>query len=186
MFPKLLRPVVLAAALLAAALPAAETPLALDPAHSHIEVAVKASMHSFTAKLNAFDSRLGIDDAGRVATASIAFHFRDLVTGKADRDKQMHTWQETDAHPDGSFILTALEPAANGTFHAVGKLTFHGVTRELRFPATVTHDGPLYAIDGDAAFDTRDFGLPVIRMFGVLKVDPIVHVRFHLQARKTP
>jgi len=181
-----LRHLALIAGLLALPLAAAETPLALDPAHSHIEVAVKASMHSFTAKLNAFDSRLGIDDAGRVATARVDFHFRDLVTGKADRDKQMHEWQQTDAHPDASFLLTALEPAANGAFNAAGKLTFHGVTRELRFPVTVTHDGPLYAIDGDAPFDTRDFGLPVIRMFGVLKVDPIVHVRFHLQARKTP
>jgi polyisoprenoid-binding protein YceI len=186
MLSKLFRPFALLAALLGGPLSAAETPLILDSVHSHIEVAVKASLHSFTARLNTFDPRLAIDDAGKIAAASVSFHFRDLFTGKADRDKQMHAWQQTDAHPDAAFKLTALEPAAAGTFHAVGQLTFHGVTRELRFPATVTHDGPLYAIDGDAPFDTRDFGLPVIRMFGVLKVDPIVHVRFHLQARKTP
>jgi iron complex transport system substrate-binding protein len=34
---------------------------------------------------------------------------------------------------------------------------------------------------GDASLDTREFGLPVIRLFGLLKVDPVVRVRFHLQ-----
>ncbi len=66
---------------------------------------------------------------------------------------------------------------------AVGRLTFHGVTRDLRFPITLERDGPLYSIDGDAPIDTREFGLPVIRRLAVLKVDPLVHVRFHLQGR---
>jgi hypothetical protein len=30
--------------------------------------------------------------------------------------------------------------------------------------------------------DTREHGLPVIRLLGLLKVDPLVTVRFHLQA----
>ena len=46
---------------------------------------------------------------------------------------------------------------------------------------SVSHEGGLFAIDGDAVIDTRDFGLPIIKKFLVLKVDPEVRVRFHLQ-----
>jgi polyisoprenoid-binding protein YceI len=166
-------------------LAAAERPLDLDPAHSTVEVAVRASLHSFTARLTTFETVLVADDTGRIRHGRVAFHFRDLLTGRADRDRRMHAWQETPAHPDGAFELVALEPAAPGSFVAVGRLTLHGVTRDLRFPVAISHDGPLCAIDGDAPVDTREFGLPIIAMFGVLKVDPVVHVRFHLQARRS-
>jgi polyisoprenoid-binding protein YceI len=85
-------------------------------------------------------------------------------------------------------VLTSLEPATapDSGFVAVGRLTFHGITRDLRFPASVIRDTGNYAIDGDATVDTREFGLPIIRMMGVLKVDPLVHVRFHLQGHVEP
>jgi hypothetical protein len=34
--------------------------------------------------------------------------------------------------------------------------------------------------------DTRDYGLPIIRVFGLLKVDPLVHVQFHLEGHNRP
>ena len=169
---------------LAAPLGAAEHPLALDPAHSRIDVAVKASFHSFNAHLGVYSTALAVDDAGRISTARVDFNFRDLATGKPARDQAMHEWQQTDRFPDGSFVLSALEPRGPGAFNAVGKLILHGTTRELSFPVSVSHDGAVYAIDGDAPIDTREHGLPIIRMFGMLKVEPVVHVRFHLQARK--
>ena len=93
----------------------------------------------------------------------------------------MHDWQQTNKHPDGEFILASLTPLQAGRFTAKGKLVFHGVTHELSFPVAVTTDHALYAIDGEADLDTRDFGLPIIRMFALLKVDPLVKISFHLQ-----
>ena len=54
----------------------------------------------------------------------------------------------------------------------------------MHFPIAVTSDGRLLAIDGEAVLDTREFGLPVIRLLGLLKVDPQVAVRFHLQGTR--
>lgn len=161
---------------------AGERPLAVDAAQSHVDVAVHASVDSFIGKLTHFEPRVVVDDDGRVVSARVAFHFRDVVTGKGSRDTAMHKWQHTDEFPDGAFVLTSLEPALapEKGFVAVGRLTFHGVVRDLRFPVSVLRENGRYTIDGEAALDTREFGLPVIRMLAVLKVDPLVKVRFHL------
>jgi polyisoprenoid-binding protein YceI len=161
---------------------AGDRPLAMDRGQSKLEVAVHASMDSFIGQLERFDSAVTVADDGRVTAARVAFHFRDLHTGKEKRDVAMHAWQHTDEFPDGSFVLTSLEPATSpeGGFVAVGRLTLHGVVRDVRFPVSVLREAERYVIDGEAALDTRDFGLPVIRMRAVLKVDPVVKVRFHL------
>lgn len=177
--------VCLAGFLLSVAAPAAEKPLAIDAAQSRVDIVVRATMDSFSGKLNGYETAIGIGEDGRVASARFAFHFRDLLTGKDGRDKAMHKWQETEKFPDGLFVLTSLEPAQapETGWVAIGRFTMHGVTRDLRFPASVVRDGETYAIDGDATVDTREFGLPIIRMMGLLKVDPLVHVKFHLQGR---
>jgi polyisoprenoid-binding protein YceI len=167
-----------------APLRATETPLTIDFVQSRIEIAVKATVDSFVGRLRIFEPEVTVGDDGRVATARLAFHFGDVVTGKEKRDKAMHEWQRTAEFPDGRFEMTALESASGGVATAFGRMTFHGVTRDIRFPITVTRDGPRYSIDGDAAIDTRDYGLPKIRMMGLLTVDPLVHVRFHLQGTR--
>ncbi|HEY0947167.1 MAG TPA: YceI family protein [Opitutaceae bacterium] len=186
----------LAALLVAAsAVGAAERPLVVDQVQSQVEIAVRATVDSFTARLVDFRPNILIDpDDVRVTAATLAFRFEDVKTGKAKRDGEMHDWQNTPAYPDGQFVLAALEPAAggngsgkgNGHLTARGTLTFHGVSREISFPVAITTDSTVYAIDGEAPVDTRDFGLPIIRKFAVLKVDPVVKVRFHLQGKVGP
>ena len=167
---------------------AAERPLVIEPTQSRVDIVVRATMGSFTGKLAPINAAVGVAEDGRVVSARLPFRFLDIATGKDDRDKAMHKWQETEKFPDGVFVLTSLEPATapDSGFVAVGRLTLHGVTRDLRFPSSVIRDAGNYAIDGDATIDTREFGLPIIRMMGLLKVDPLVHVRFHLQGNATP
>jgi polyisoprenoid-binding protein YceI len=161
---------------------AAERSLAVDPGLSRVDINVKVTVDSFVAKLAAYDAQIRFDDAaGRVTSAVFRFKFADVKTGKADRDAQMNEWQQTGKFPDAVFTLTALTPTADGRLTATGQFTLHGVERSVTFPAVVTTDKSVFAIDGDVKLDTRDFGLSVIRKFAVLKVDPIVSVRFHLQ-----
>lgn len=159
---------------------AAEQPLVVDYEHSRIEVVVRATLDSFIAQLKAYEPVIWVED-GNVARVRLQFHFQDLVTGKDGRDRAMHKWQQTEQYPDGSFELLSLRKSAGGAAVAKGKLTLHGVSREVEFPIHINRDGSRYAIDGDASIDTHEFGLPAIRLLGVLKVDPVVHVRFHLQ-----
>jgi len=154
--------------------------LVLDPAQSRVEVVVKATVDSFTATLSTYKAHIEVD-SGRVTAATLAFDFADVHTGKAARDEAMNTWQETPLHPKCRFALGSLTADASGRLTAHGTLVLHDVSRELDFPVYITTDQRLYAIDGEAPVDTRDFGLPIIRKFGLLKVAPVVVVRFHLQ-----
>lgn len=154
-----------------------------DPAQSTVEVVVKATVDSFTGKLATYDLTGTADDTGRITAAQLSFHFRDVLTGKSRRDTAMHEWQHTDKFPDARFELRSLTTAPDGSLRAAGQLTFHGLTRPLSFLVTVVHAGATYAIDGEAAIDTREFDLPIIRVMGLLKVDPIVRVRFHFQGK---
>lgn len=167
---------------LAVALPAAERSLAIDAARSRVDIQVKATVDSFVGKLAAYDAQLTFDDATRrVSAAVFRFKFTDVKTGKPDRDAQMNEWQQTARYPEAVYTLTSLEPAAEGCMTATGTFRLHGVERPLVFPVAVTEDDSVVAIDGEVKLDTREFGLPVIRKFAVLKVDPFVTVRFHLQ-----
>jgi polyisoprenoid-binding protein YceI len=166
---------------------AGETPLLIDKQHSQIEYAVAATLDSFTGKLTTYDLDLAYDPAatGNISHATLRFRFGDLTSGNAKRDQQMRDWQTVAQFPDCIFTLTALEPSATaGRFTARGQFIFHGITRDLVFPVSISssNDG-LHVIDGEARLDTRDFGLPIIRKFALLKVDPVVVVNLHLQAR---
>lgn len=175
-------------ALVAGSALAAERSLEIDRTHSRIDVDVHATGDSFTGSLKQFEPMVVVTDDGRVTAARLAFKFRDVVTGKTKRDQAMHEWQHTAEHPDAVFVLTSLEsgPAPAGGQLALGRLTFHGITREIRFPVSLLREGERTVIDGAAPIDTREYGLPIIRMFGFLKVDPIVKVRFHLEGRTSP
>lgn len=161
---------------------AAERALVIDRAQSRVDIEVKATVDSFTGKLDAYEARVALDEAGeRVTGARVTFHFRDVHTGKEDRDTQMHAWQDTAHHPDGVFTLASLTETGGGEFLAKGTLALHDVTREISFPVAVRREGGRHVIDGDAVVDTRDFGLPIIKKFLLLKVEPVVHVKFHLE-----
>lgn len=176
-----------AALLLAPLVPAAEIPLIVDKPQSRIEYAVTATMDSFAGTLTSYDLDLAADPAaaGKISRAELRFRFADLRSSNAKRDQQMRDWQSTEQFPECVFTLTALEPAATaGRFTARGQFIFHGMTRDLVFPVSLSSsDDDLHVIDGEARIDTRDFGLPIIRKFGLLKVDPVVVVKLHLQAR---
>lgn len=161
---------------------AAEAGLVVDQAQSRVEIVVKATVDSFTGSLVDYQPVIRVDsESGKVLSAELSFVLADVKTGKPDRDEQMQEWLNSTKFPAGRFTLASLTPQADGRFTAAGTLLLHGVSRELSFPVTVTTDRRLFAIDGEAVVDTRTFDLPVIRKFAVLKVDPLVRVRFHLQ-----
>jgi polyisoprenoid-binding protein YceI len=169
----------LVAVSLALALRAADQPLKIDREKSFVDVDVKATMDSFTGRLEKYQADLAADEAGKVKTAKFAFRFADLKTGKADRDAKMLEWLGS-ADAAGEFELGLLALAPNGLGQVTGKLTFHGQTHRVEFPIEITRTGRAYTIKGEVTLDHRTWGLKVIRTMGVLKVDPKVKVRFQL------
>lgn len=172
--------------LCAALLPvfATAAPLVVDPASVKIEVAVRASMHGFAGKLDTATVTLDGDRAaGTIAAATVRFAWMDLKTGDTGRDKEMLAWA-TAKSPEGVFLLIKLVPAAPAdTFTATGSLALNGQSREISFPVTITKSAAGWAISGTATIDHRDWGLPKIRKFGMLTVNPVVTLTFALTAK---
>lgn len=178
----LLLPLFITARLLSAEL------LSVDKDRSSIEVAVKATMDPFTAKLSAYDAALTADASpARIASAQVKFRFLDVKTGKDKRDAEMHKWQQTDQFADCLYVMEKLAPAGGDNFTATGKFTLHGVTKEISFPIAIRFqpDGSC-KLDSDFPLDTQDYGLPVFRKFALLKVDPLLKIKIHLEARPAP
>jgi polyisoprenoid-binding protein YceI len=172
----------LALGLLPYAASATLQPLVIDQTQSRVEIAVKATVGSFVGKLANYATVITVDSEKRsIERVVFEFHFNNVQTGSATRDKDMLDWEQATKFPDGRFTLTALEMAAGGRYRVRGVLTLHGQSRKIVFPAAISKDHSVYTIDGDALLDTRDFGLPSLHTFWLLTVDPGVHVRFHLK-----
>jgi polyisoprenoid-binding protein YceI len=160
----------------------AEHPLKVDPSRTFIDVDVKATMDSFTAHLDAYDTKFTVDDAGKIKTAVLTFKFADLKTGKADRDKKMIAWLGG-GNPEGRFELGNLAVMPDGQGQASGRLSFHLVTELVEFPVTVEKADGTYTASGEATVDYRTWNLKPIRLaMGVVKVDPEVKIRFKFTA----
>ncbi|PTY08651.1 hypothetical protein DB347_03485 [Opitutaceae bacterium EW11] len=162
---------------------AAESPVSIDPQHSRIEFDVKATMHGFTGKVEAYKTDIIADPAsGLVTKAQVQVKFADLKTGDTKRDREMLEWEQVDQFPEVLYTMTKLDSLGGGKYTAHGQLILHGVTKEIAFPVTIaTADKTTYSIDGETNLDTHDYNLPTIRKFGMLKVNPVVRVFFHLQ-----
>ena len=163
---------------------ATATPLVVDPASVKIEVTVKATMHGFTGKLDTAGVTLEGDAAtGAITTATVRFAWADLKTGDKARDKEMLVWA-TGKSPEGVFTLTKLTPTAEAdTFTVAGSLALNGQTQDLSFPVKIARTAAGWTIAGETKIDHRDWGLPKIRKFGLLTVDPIVTITFALATK---
>lgn len=164
---------------------AADPVLRIDREKSFVDVDVKATVDSFTGRLEKYQAAVATDATGRIRAATFDFRFADLKTGKADRDAKMLEWLGA-ADAAGKFELGVLALTPSGQGQANGRLTFHGATQRIEFPVTVARDDRAYTITGEVTIDHRNWGLKVIRMMALLKVDPEVRIRFRLAGELPP
>ncbi|MDP2137891.1 MAG: hypothetical protein Q8J74_08555, partial [Candidatus Didemnitutus sp.] len=67
-------------------------PLKIDRTRSFVDVDVKATVDSFTGRLDRYQAVLELDGTGKIKSSRLDFRFADLKTGKTDRDAQMMEW----------------------------------------------------------------------------------------------
>jgi len=164
--------------LLPCVLLAAERSLKIDRSRSFVDVDVDATKN-FTAHLDAYDTRVGVDDLGKIKNAVFTFKFADLKTGNESRDTAMIKWLGGGS-PEGRFELGNLALTPDGQGQASGRLIFHGVTERIEFPVNVVKADGAYTITGETTIDYQHWNLKVIRMAFVFTVSPEVKIRFKL------
>ncbi len=154
----------------------------LDARRSTLEVAVRSTFEGFLCRVVNFDAAVAMDETlRRIERAEVSFDLTDVKTGRVKRDAHLLEWSEYDRFAKVTFHLADLSAADDGTFTARGSVMFHGVEKNVTFQVRSLVQGNLHSIDGEATVDYRDFGLPVIRRFYVVTVNPRVWIKFHLQ-----
>lgn len=127
---------------------AAETlRLRLDPAQSQVSVRFAATLQSVTGRLGPAEGTIEFDPATGQASGDVRMDFTRATTDNGRRDRKMHAKiLETDRYPGAVFHVEGVSLA--NTLHQGendvqlrGTVDFHGSSRLVTLPATVTLKG---------------------------------------------
>lgn len=140
----------------------------VDPNHSTVQFSAKHLLIStVTGKFKEFSGTISYDDKD-VTKSSVngTIKVASIDTGVADRDNHLKSGDFFDAekNPDITFKSTKVEKSGDGVM-VTGDLTIRGVTKEVKFPATV--NGPIKDPWGNSRIGFS-FGLEINRLdYGV-------------------
>ncbi len=108
--------------------------------------------------------RLGGSIDPRTGAFDFHVYLKTLSTGIPDRDTELNSALNTDAHPFAEFTGTfhpAFDPASGAPQHvtAVGDFTLNGVTRHLEVPATLQAGISEIHLEAGWILDIAEFGI---------------------------
>jgi len=115
-----------------------------------------------------------------------------LSTGNGLRDRDLRATMDVANYPTMRFELAGVtvgSAAASDTVAGAlrGILTIHGVTRDVSILATLIAAGDTIDVSGAFPVDLADYKVGgLTRLFGTLRVQRKIDVRFHVRFEATP
>jgi polyisoprenoid-binding protein YceI len=115
-----------------------------------------------------------------------------LSTGNRLRDRDLRATMDVANYPTMRFELAGVtvgSPAASDTVTGAlrGALTIHGVTRDVAILATLIAAGDTIDVSGAFPVDLADYKVGgLTRLFGTLRVQRKIDVRFRVRFEATP
>jgi polyisoprenoid-binding protein YceI len=118
-------------------------------------------------------------DGTKVTKVDIKADLTTLQSDESQRDDQIrHQALETDSFPTATFVLTkpidlGAVPAEGATANAdaTGKLTLHGVTKDVTIPLQAKLVNNVIVVTGSTDIAFADYGIQKPQSFKVLSVD---------------
>jgi polyisoprenoid-binding protein YceI len=128
--------VLLASAVLAA--PALATDVyTIDKNHSDVSFQIRHFVSKVRGRFSDFEGTIQIDPS-RPEASSVALTIRtasvDTNQPKRDDDLRSENFFDASKYPEITFQSTKIEPAGRDRYSVTGKLTMHGVSREVTLP----------------------------------------------------
>jgi polyisoprenoid-binding protein YceI len=163
----------------------------IDPLASRVWFDADARLSSFRGETQQVDGswRQWPGVPPRIADARVSIAAASLATGNAERDADMRQdFLEVATFPTIEFAVTDLltpQPTVNPAEWDLilrGKLTVHGVTREVQVPTTVSLGAGRLTARGQVHLDMRDYNIRVPRLF-LVPMKSEVLVGFDVVAR---
>lgn len=183
------------AALIAAEARAAET-YNIDPAHTSVGFSIQHMVISkVKGRFNEFSGAIQVDPKSdtKLIGAKVRIKVASIDTANTKRDEHLRSADFFDAskHPDMTFETTKIEKKGSDLV-AHGKLTMHGVTKEIELPFKLS--GPItdpwgasrVGLEARTTINRKDYGLTWSKTLetGGLVVGDEVEIEILLEATK--
>lgn len=144
----------------------AVTEYTVDPARSSMKFTFTQDKAQNSGRFRKYDVVLRFADANLAASKlDVTVQLDSLDSGDEQRDGEMRGVNGFDVakFPEAKFHTLKFNPVSAGRYEAVGKLTLHGVTRDLKVPLafrTATEKaGTAAYVTGRVSFNRLDFGV---------------------------
>ena len=137
----------------------------------------------------------GVSGSADVASAQgwVEATVGSLSTRNSRRDSDLRSTMEVAKYPTMRFDLvgftvpSAAAPPDTVTGTLRGTLSIHGVTRDVAIPATLVAAADTIDVSGAFPLDLADYHVDrLTRLFGTLRMQRNIEVRFHLRFQATP
>ncbi len=112
----------------------------IDPGHSGIEFGVKhLGIATVRGRFLKFGGVVEADAAGQPKRLEVTIDPASVDTNQAERDAHLRSpdFFDVAAHPTMTYRSTGIRPSGPHTFEIDGELTLRGVTKPVRFTASV-------------------------------------------------
>ena len=146
------------------------------PEKSRVIIDGRSSVHPIHSSTDGLEGFIDL----QTGEGRVSFAVARLRSGNPLEDREMKRRIDAKNYPTIEGGLTSLEAG-----HAVGELTFRGVTKTVNGELTITPvDDDTIEVSGESTFDVRDFGMQPPRIL-MLRVHPDVKVRIEITARRS-
>ncbi|WP_372865641.1 YceI family protein [Spongiibacter sp.] len=138
-------------------------------AHAFIQFKIKHLGYSWLhGRFDSFEGRFNYDPKNpTAASVKVTIDTASLNSNHAERDKHLRgkDFLNVDKYPKATFVSTAFIPKGDGKAELKGKLTLHGVTREISIDVQEIGAGKdpwggyRQGFTGTTEFALKDFGI---------------------------
>lgn len=164
--------------------------------------------HDHVVRASKFSGKAALDDAGKPESLALdllvdvsslipdepearrRYHLPNTPVSESDRKKIQATMRGDEVldaakFPTIAFQVSKVSRQGSGALQCLGKLTLHGVTKELLLPIKVKSAERQLEGDGSVRFKTSDFGIkPYSAALGLIRNKDEVELVVHLVLKR--
>lgn len=125
-------------------------------------------------------------DVGRSGRVTLVIDAASYETNSDSRDRAVKADAlEVEKFPQITFESTRVSDArkldeGSAELQIVGRLTLHGVTREITVPVAAKLTGGRLIADGRYLLALADYGIPRLSLMGIMKIGDTATIEFHV------
>jgi polyisoprenoid-binding protein YceI len=148
-------------------------------AQSSVMYTLQHPLHTVYGVSQQVSSQINLADNGKtIRQVTVSVPVQTFDSGNRARDRDMMKVTEADRYPDVTFSSSNIREQ-DGMLQVSGSLTFHGITKEISFPARQTWQSGEMVVNGEFNISLDAYGVKRPSIFG-MKVRDVLLIRFHM------